>query len=89
MTYKDIAILIDSYFTTEKFLTSVKGCYRLRYEFRVTMVDWWINKYNPELIKPWYDIEEKSFKKGLFYHLRKLGWKPTDIKGRWKKQIYL
>lgn len=89
MTYKDIAILVNSYFTTDKFRTSKTDSYRLRYEFLMPELDWWINKYNIELIEPYYDIEERSFKQGLFYHLKKLGWRPTELRGRWKKQIYL
>ena len=86
--YLELAESADKYFTQAHFMTSVKGAYRIRYEFRMTEMDSWINMQHLN-VSNMFNNDGQKLKNGMFYHLKKMGWKSTDIKGRWKKQIFI
>lgn len=87
-SYREVAEMFDNYFTQSHFQTNSSNKFRIRYEVTMSEIDFWINIQNYN-ISTCFDIEDKKFKSGLFYHLKKMGWKPTDIKGRWKKVVLL
>jgi hypothetical protein len=87
MKPKECAILFDSHFCSDYYRTSsADSIFRIRYEVSMSQIDHWINSLELELSNDFTNDGQK-FKNKLFYHLKKLNWKPTKIKGRWSKII--
>lgn len=79
--------LFELYFLSDKYKTSSNNSLRDRYEVCMVDIDFWINSLGLELSND-FDNASQKFKNKLFYQLKKKGWKPTKIKGRWSKTIY-
>lgn len=86
-TSKEYASQFDSYFTQDKFKTSSENKLRNRYEVTMPEIDHWINSLNLDISNDFTNDGQK-FKNKLFYHIKKMGWKPTKIRGRWSKTIF-
>jgi hypothetical protein len=84
---KEITEKFDVYFTQKNFQTSAESAIRIRYEIAMPQIDFWINSLGMQLSNDFVKDGQK-FKNKLFYHLKKKGWKPTKIKGRWSKTIF-
>ena len=78
----------EEFFLNDKFKTSIENEFRNRYEVCMAEINYWINSLGLELCNDFIRDGDK-FKKNMFYHLKKMGWKTTKIKGRWSKTVYL
>lgn len=84
----DFAQQFDLYFTNNKFKTSSDNHFRKRYEITMPQIDFWINSLGLQISNDFTNDGQK-FKNKIFYHLKKIGWRPTKTKGRWSKTIFI
>lgn len=82
------AELFELHFLNDIFKTSLDNNIRDRYEVSMPEIDYWINTLGLNLSND-FDNAGQKFKTKLFYHLKNKGWKPTKIKGRWSKTVFL
>lgn len=78
----------DLFFTKDRFVTSSKNGFRIRYEVCMPEIDYWINSLNLDIDND-FKRDGNRFKNNIFYHLKKMGWKTTKIKGRWSKTVFI
>lgn len=86
--YSEIAESFDYYFTQYHFMTSRPGGIKKRFECQMSQIDFWINIQNLGISND-FTNDGNKFKTCLFYHLKKMGWERSYIKGRWKKDVYI
>ena len=78
----------EAFFLNDFYKTSSDNGFRNRYEVCMAEIDYWINSLNLEIDND-FKRDGDRFKKNMFYHLKKMGWKTTKIKGRWSKTVFL
>jgi len=86
--YLWLAESFDSYFTQPHFIVSRTDGLRVRYQCEMSQIDYWINLQHLDVTNA-FSKDAQKVKNGMFYHLRKMGWRPTIIKGRWKKEVWI
>lgn len=85
--YKEIAERFNDYFTQNHFLRS-KNPLRKIYDCEMAEIDFWLNIQHYDVSNA-FNNDAQKLKNGMFYHLKKMGWKPTLIRGRWKKEVWV
>lgn len=78
----------EAFFLNDHYKTSSESSFRNRYEVCMAEIDYWINSLNLEIDND-FKRDGDKFKKNMFYHLKKMGWKTTKVRGRWSKTVFI